>query len=107
MPLMSAIALVSPLDVPLSGMITLTYRTGEEIRRGDHVLFHGNAAQIEAVATPSFCDPDNPETAWHVREFGAGVFVSDPLVSGRSFIRAESSDYEDLEFVRRAEPSQS
>jgi hypothetical protein len=89
-------------------MTTLKYRTGEEIRRGDHVLFHGKAAQIEAVATPSFCDPDNPETAWHVREFGGGVLVSDPLVSGHSFIRAESiPDYEDLEFVRRAEPSQS
>ena len=89
-------------------MTTLKYRTGEEIRRGDHVLFHGNVAQIEAVAAPSFCDSDNPETAWHVREFGGGALVSDPLVSGRSFIRAESiPDYEDLEFVRRAEPSQS
>ena len=89
-------------------MAMLKYRTGEEIRRGDHVLFHGNTAQIEAVATPSLCDPDNAETAWHVREFGGGVLVSDPLVSGSSFIRAESiPDHEDLEFVRRAETSQS
>jgi len=85
-------------------MAALKYQTGEEILRGDHVLFHGNAARIEAVATHSFRDPDDPQAAWHVQEFGGGVLISDPLVSGRTFIRAESlPNYEDLKFVRRAD----
>jgi len=81
----------------------LKYRSGQEIKRGDRVLFHGNPAEIEAVATTSFCDPDNAETAWHVREFGGGVLIFDPRASGRTFLDAESiSEYEDLEFISRA-----
>jgi hypothetical protein len=77
----------------------LKYRSGEEIRKGDRVLFHGNPAEIELVAF----DPNDPEHAWHVQEFGGGVLISDPMVSGRSFIRRESiAEYEDLEFVSRA-----
>ena len=84
----------------------MRYRTGEEIQRGDHVRFHGIAAQVEAVVTPSFHDPDNSETAWYVQQFGGGVLIFDPLVSGRTFIDAESiPEYEDLEFVHRGEPS--
>ena len=76
----------------------LKYRSGEEIRSGDHVLFHGNPAEIELVAF----DPNDPKQAWHLKEFGGGVLVSDPLVSGRTFIRRDSlSEYEDLEFVSR------
>jgi hypothetical protein len=75
------------------------YRSGEEILKGDKVLFHGNAAEIELVAY----DPSDPEAEWYVKEFGGGVLISDPMVSGRSFIRSDSlSEYEDLEFVSRA-----
>jgi len=41
----------------------LMYRSGEEIKEGDHVRFHGNPAEIELVAT----DPSDPEPAWHVK----------------------------------------
>ena len=76
----------------------LKYRSGEEIRSGDHVLFHGNPAVIEFVAS----DPNDPKQAWHVRELGGGVLVSDPVVSGRTFIRRDSlPEYEDLVFVSR------
>jgi len=48
-------------------------------------------------------DPNNPEHAWHVQEFGGGVLISDPMVSGRSFIGGERlAEYEDFEFVSRA-----
>jgi hypothetical protein len=77
----------------------LTYRSGEDILRGDRVLFHGNPAEIELVAI----DSNNPEHAWHVREFGGGVLVRDPKVSGCTFIpRDQLTEYEDLEFVSRA-----
>ena len=77
----------------------LKYRSGEEIRKGDHVRFHGNPAEIELVST----DPNDPEQAWHVQEFGGGVLISDPMVSGRTFIpKDQLAGYEDLEFVSRA-----
>jgi hypothetical protein len=48
-------------------------------------------------------DPNEPEHAWHVQEFGGGVMILDPIVSGRTFIATgQLNDYEDLEFVSRA-----
>ncbi|MGA8443325.1 MAG: hypothetical protein WB762_31720 [Candidatus Sulfotelmatobacter sp.] len=77
----------------------LKYRSGEEILKGDRVLFHGNPAEIELVAV----DPNDREHVWRVREFGGGVLVIDPKVSGRTFItRDQLAEYEDLEFVSRA-----
>ena len=82
----------------------LKYRTGEEIRRGDRIRFHGKPAEIEAVASDALCDPDDAATAWHVQEYAGGVMILDSMVSGRTFIRAdEIPEYEDLEFVSRAE----
>ncbi len=40
--------------------IVLKYQSGEEIKNGDHVLFHREEAKVEFVA----CDPDNSATAW-------------------------------------------
>jgi hypothetical protein len=81
----------------------MKYRSGEEIRKGDRVLFHRNEAEIALV-----CDPNerNAETAWHVKEFGGGVLISDPTASGRTFIRESSlEEHEDLEFVSREKTS--
>lgn len=77
----------------------LKYQSGEEIEGGDRVLFHGEAAEVEFVA-----DSDSdPETQPFVQEFGGGVMIADPNVSGRSFIPAGLLD-EDLEFISRVEP---
>jgi hypothetical protein len=62
----------------------LKYRSGEEIKTGDRVLFHGNEAAIELVA----CEPGDPATDWYLDEFGGGVMIADPKVSGRTFIPA-------------------
>jgi hypothetical protein len=79
----------------------LNYRSGESIRKGDRIRFHGNAAEIELVADPETADP---ESEWYVKEFGGGVLIVDPSVSGHTFIGKNSlSSYEDLEFVARAE----
>jgi hypothetical protein len=82
---------------------TLKYRSGEEIKIGDRVLFHGNPAEVELVSSDA-ADP-NPEVSWHIKEFGGGVLIHDPMGSGRTFIPTEQlAEYEDLEFVsRRAE----
>ncbi len=76
----------------------LKYRSGEEIRKGDRVLFHGNPAQVGLAAS----DPTDPEAAWYIQEFGGGVLILDPMMSGRIFIvRDQLDEYEDLEVVSR------
>jgi hypothetical protein len=80
--------------------IVLRYRSGEEIKKGDRVLFHGNPGEVELVA----CDPSDPdpEASWHMKEHGGGVMIVDPIVSGRTLIPADQlAEYEDLEFVSR------
>lgn len=80
--------------------LVLKYRSGEEIKKGDRVLFHRNPAEVELVA----CDADDPDpaVAWYVKQFGGGVMIDDPMVSGHTFIDADALDeYEDLEFVSR------
>jgi len=81
----------------------LRYRTGEEILKGDRVRFHGNPAEIEFVATAS----DDPDLSWYVKEYGGGVMVLDPAVSGRTFIvAAQIGECEELEFEGRGEPGE-
>ena len=82
-----------------------TYRSGKEIKRGDRVLFHGEPGEIEFVANPLVRDP---ETEWHVKEFGGGVGIIEPKHFGRAFL-SEPGTYEDLIFVSRHEqgPSKS
>ena len=82
--------------------LVLKYRSGEEIKKGDRVLFSGNFAEIELVA----CDPNDPEADWYVQKYGGGVMILDPKVSGRTFISADQlEDFEDLEFVSRKQTS--
>jgi hypothetical protein len=78
----------------------LKYRSGEEIKNGDRVLFHRQASEVEFVAG----DPGDPRTNRYLQEFGGGVMISDPAVSGRTFIPvSQIGESEDLEFVSRAE----
>ena len=77
--------------------MSLTYMTGEEIRKGDRVLFHGEPGEIELVADPAIT---NPETNWYVQEYGRGVMILEPKNFGRAFL-PEPQTAEDLEFVAR------
>jgi hypothetical protein len=63
----------------------LKYQSGEEIHKGDRVLFHGDPAEIELVADPLV---SNPETDWYVKEYGGGVMVfeMEPKNFGRVFL---------------------
>jgi hypothetical protein len=80
--------------------VILKYRSGEEIRKGDRVLFHREPATVEFVAS----DPDDPETTRYLEEIGVGVMIREPQDPNPTFIGAESVDeYQDLEFVARAE----
>lgn len=78
----------------------LRYRSGEEIKRGDRVLFHRNSGTVDLVAS----DLGDSEIDWYMQEFGGSVMILDPSVSGRTFIPAEDiPDNEDLEFISRAD----
>jgi hypothetical protein len=75
------------------------YQSGEEIKKGDRVSFHREPAEVEFVAD----GPSDAEPGWFFQEFGGGVMIADPKVSGHTFIPASHLDEcEDLEFVSRA-----
>jgi hypothetical protein len=81
--------------------MTLRYQSGEEIKQGDHVLFHRNPATIEFVVTEHTGDPSMD---WYIEQFGGGAMVREPHDLNPTFVRAESiPEYEDLEFVSRAQ----
>lgn len=78
----------------------LRYPSGEEIKPGDRILFHGEPGEIELVAT----DAQDQEQAWYVEQFGGGIMISVPKHFGRVFIHADSiAEEEDLEFVARVD----
>ena len=74
----------------------LRYQSGEDVRNGDRVLFRGETAEVEFVADSR----SGAEKQWFFQEFGGGVMIADPKISGRAFIPAGD---EDLEFVSRAD----
>lgn len=78
----------------------LRYVTGEEIRNGDRVRFHGRPARIEFCAA----ETSDAEHCWFVSEYGGGVMVHEAEADGPTFIPVDKlKDYEDLHFVARGE----
>ena len=78
--------------------MSLKYQSGEEIKKGDHVLFHREPGRIELVAY----ELGDAETDWFIQVYGGGVMVLE-RVSGRTFITADHlPECDDLEFVSRA-----
>ena len=71
------------------------YSSGEEIRKGDRVLLHGEPGEIELVADPA----ENPDD-WFVKNQGGGIMVLELKVFGRLFIPEPETD-EHLTFVSR------
>jgi len=68
------------------------YHSGEEIRKGDKVLFHGEPAEIEFIADSLTGDPAIDS---HLKENGPGVMVLEPKYFGSAFIR-DTENAEDL-----------
>jgi len=72
------------------------YQTGDEIRKGDKVLLHGQTGEIAFVADGAA----NPDDSFVTRH-GGGVMIREPKVFGNLFV-TDTQDYEDLELVSRA-----
>lgn len=73
-----------------------TDQSGQEIKPGDKVLFHGESGAVELVADP-LSDPHN----WYVTQYGGGVMILESKVFGRVFL-SEPDKENHLEFVARA-----
>ena len=71
------------------------YSSGEEIRKGDRVLLHGEPGEIELVANPA----ESPDD-WFVKNQGGGIMELELKVFGRLFIPEPETD-EHLTFVSR------
>jgi hypothetical protein len=77
--------------------MALKYESGDEIRTGDRVSFHGEPGEIEFVVDGLTGDPAHD---WYVKEFGSGVMVVEPKVVGRAFL-SDTEGAEDLVLVSR------
>ena len=75
----------------------MKYQSGEEIRKGDKVLFHGEPGEIEFIVGALSGDP---AMDWYVKEYGPGAMVVEPK-AGRTFL-TETEDAEDLVLVSRS-----
>jgi hypothetical protein len=72
----------------------LKYLSGDEIKKGDNVLFHREPGRIEIVAI----EPGTSETDWFLQGYGGGVMILES-VSGRTFVPADQiDDCDDLQF---------
>jgi hypothetical protein len=74
------------------------YASGEEIRKGDRITFHGEPGEIEFVVDRLTGDP---AMDWFEKEYGGGAMVVEPKHFGRCFVH-DTQDTEDLIFVARA-----
>ena len=72
----------------------LMHGSGEEIRSGDRVVYHGEAGKIEFVAIPG-----DSENTWYIEQFGGGCMILVPSF-GRVF-ENKPEEAEDLEFISR------
>jgi len=79
--------------------LPFNYYSGEEIKKGDRVLYHDEPGEIELLADPLVRDV---ETDWYVEEYGGGVMIAEPKVFGHVFI-SDTANEEDLIFVARRE----
>jgi hypothetical protein len=78
--------------------MSFQYMTGDEIRKGDYIKFHGEPGRVEFVAEASI---DDPETNWYVEKFGGGAMITVPTVFGNVFLDQTDTDG-DLILVARA-----
>ncbi len=78
--------------------MALKYNSGQEIMKGDRVIYAGDPGVVEFIADPLVPDTD---TRWYVETYGQGIMISEPRRHGSVFSSDPESD-DELEFVSRA-----
>jgi hypothetical protein len=81
-------------------MSSFTYQSGDEVRAGDRILYHGQPGEVEfVVATKS----GDPALDWYLDQYPGGGFMITAVEFGSVFLTADNID-DDLQFVSRGVP---
>ncbi len=79
-------------------MKSFTYRSGQEVRSGDQITYHGEPGKVEFVVTEKVQDP---AIDWYSDRFPGGGFMINARNMGSVFVT--DSAEEDLQFVARGQ----
>ena len=77
----------------------MKYQSGEEIRKGDKVLFHSEPGEIQFVVEKLTGDS---EKDWLMNEYGPGVMVLEPKFYKDGTFITDTENAEDLVLVSRS-----
>ena len=78
-------------------MTILSYRSGEQVKEGDQITYHGEPAEVEFVVTERVGDPSKD---WYLDEFPKGGFMIRATSFGHVFVTDSHTD-EDLTLLKR------
>ena len=79
-------------------MNRLTYTTGEDVRQGDRVRYHGEPGEVEFVITQASGDGSKD---WYLEQCPEGGLMVNASGFGRVFLKTTDVD-EDFELVSRS-----
>jgi hypothetical protein len=74
------------------------YQSGEEVKPGDRIRYHGEPGEVEFIVADRSGDPQRD---WYLGQFPGGGFMIIANGFGGVFV-GESDIDEDLEFVARS-----
>lgn len=78
-------------------MKTFTYESGEDVKKGDQITYHGELGNVEFVVTEKVGDPARD---WYIDRFPGGGFMIHTGSLGSVFVTESDTD-EDLQLVSR------
>jgi hypothetical protein len=73
------------------------YQSGDQIKQGDRITYHGESGEIEFVVDTIAGDS---ALDWYVTEYGGGVMIVEAKVFGKVFIH-DTENEEDLILIAR------
>jgi hypothetical protein len=79
-------------------MKRLNYPSGQDVKPGDRILYHGEPGEVEFVVADRTGDPSKD---WYLEQFPGGGFMITAKGFGSVFLGEDDID-EDLEFVSRS-----
>ena len=82
-------------------MTIFRYVSGDEVRRGDQVRYHGEPGEVQFVASEKVGDA---AMDWYLDEYNGGGFMISAENFGRVFLTSNDID-ESLQFVARGTPN--
>ena len=81
-------------------MSPFTYKSGDEIRAGDRILYHEQPGKVEFIIAAKSGDP---VLDWYLDQYPGGGFMITAVSFGPVFLTANDID-EDLQLISRRVP---